>query len=488
MPSACCRGRVRAARIRDRRATAPDPWRSPSGCRTSERAADQARARLRRESETYGSLIRLGYGAVKQIAHFWPNSLTLIVALRYHQSCLGAGASSSPEPKGALFATTLDALQRARSHPSGGPDGPVRTRGAVVLLGDLLGTHRGEVVGVSRHQTRLEGLHAHVPPGRPLLAHLRRCQEIPREPARPALLGGGSRALERLRRRGPGGRRARGRRGPSARGARLRAPGHAAGHGDRGHAHGALPTLSRHDGQRRALHRALRHHRRHHERLPRHRAAGLGEPGRRRAWHLRGPDCHRGGPRRGHPGRHGLQLFRESHEALGDGAGWLHPRAPEHVGAPGPGQGREPLAMAFNLDNGGGGGGRRSVSTLAEINIIPLVDVVLVLLLIFMLTAPLMYRGIDVNLPTTAGKPTVTEERMELTLTKERQIYLNGKPLAPGALEEALRDTFKSRTDKTLYLKADQALQYGFVVETMDKVRRSGIEKLGMVTEPVRGS
>jgi len=144
--------------------------------------------------------------------------------------------------------------------------------------------------------------------------------------------------------------------------------------------------------------------------------------------------------------------------------------------------------MAFNLDNGGGGGGRRSVSTLAEINIIPLVDVVLVLLLIFMLTAPLMYRGIDVNLPKTAGKPTVTEERMELTLTKEQKIYLNGKPLALGGLEEALRDTFKSRTDKTLYLKADQALQYGFVVETMDKVRRSGIEKLGMVTEPVRGS
>ena len=144
--------------------------------------------------------------------------------------------------------------------------------------------------------------------------------------------------------------------------------------------------------------------------------------------------------------------------------------------------------MAFNLGGGSSGGGRRSTSTLAEINIIPLVDVVLVLLLIFMLTAPLMYRGIDVNLPKTAGKPTVTEERMELTLTKEQQIYLNGKPLALASLEATLRDTFKNRNDKTLYLKADQALQYGFVVETMDKVRKSGIEKLGMVTEPVRGS
>jgi len=145
--------------------------------------------------------------------------------------------------------------------------------------------------------------------------------------------------------------------------------------------------------------------------------------------------------------------------------------------------------MAFNLGGGSSnGGGRRTTSTLAEINIIPLVDVVLVLLLIFMLTAPLMYRGIDVNLPKTAGKPTVTEERMELTLTKDQQIYLNGKPLPLGSLEQSLRETFKNRTDKTLYLKADQALQYGFVVETMDKVRKSGIEKLGMVTEPVRGS
>src|SRR5712691_5397987 len=116
--------------------------------------------------------------------------------------------------------------------------------------------------------------------------------------------------------------------------------------------------------------------------------------------------------------------------------------------------------MAFTADSGNGGS-RRSVGTLAEINIIPLVDVVLVLLLIFMLTAPLMYRGIDVNLPKTAGKPTVTEERMEVTLTKEQQIYLNGKPVALGSLEQTLRDTFKNRTDKTLYLKAARGCNTG---------------------------
>jgi biopolymer transport protein TolR len=143
--------------------------------------------------------------------------------------------------------------------------------------------------------------------------------------------------------------------------------------------------------------------------------------------------------------------------------------------------------MAIRVDSlEGGGGGRRIGATLSEINIIPLVDVTLVLLLIFMLTAPLMYRGIDVNLPKTAGKPTTVEERMVLTLTREQTVYLNDKPVALAALEQTLRDLFKNRQDKTLYLRADQALQYGFVVETMDRVRRSGIEKLGMVTEPSR--
>src|SRR5438046_3394114 len=113
--------------------------------------------------------------------------------------------------------------------------------------------------------------------------------------------------------------------------------------------------------------------------------------------------------------------------------------------------------MAFNVDTSPNP--RRIGTNLAEINIIPLVDVVLVLLLIFMLTAPLMYRGIDVNLPKTAGKPTAVEERMVLTLSKEQTIYINDKPVPLASLEQALRDLFKNRQDKTLYLRADQALQ-----------------------------
>ena len=140
--------------------------------------------------------------------------------------------------------------------------------------------------------------------------------------------------------------------------------------------------------------------------------------------------------------------------------------------------------MAFNLDSGGGD--RRIGTSLAEINIIPLVDVVLVLLLIFMLTAPMMYRGIDVNLPKAAAKPTAVEERMILTVTKDRSLFLNDKPVPLTTLETQLRDAFKGRTDRTLYLKADAGLAYGAVIETMDRVRRAGIERLGMVTEPIR--
>src|SRR5918995_6853365 len=128
--------------------------------------------------------------------------------------------------------------------------------------------------------------------------------------------------------------------------------------------------------------------------------------------------------------------------------------------------------MAFKLDSQEGD--HRLGTSLAEINIIPFVDVVLVLLLIFMLTAPMMYRGIDVNLPKAAAKPTAVEERMILKLTKDRKLYLNEKPVSMSTLETQLRDAFKDRNDKVLYLKADAALAYGAVVETMDRVRRAG--------------
>src|SRR5207302_8146154 len=101
---------------------------------------------------------------------------------------------------------------------------------------------------------------------------------------------------------------------------------------------------------------------------------------------------------------------------------------------------RAPSKMAFKLDDADGS--RRVGTSLAEINIIPLVDVVLVLLLIFMLTAPMMYRGIDVNLPRAASRPTAVEERMVLTLTRDHSLFLNDKRVGSGALETALRQAF----------------------------------------------
>jgi len=140
--------------------------------------------------------------------------------------------------------------------------------------------------------------------------------------------------------------------------------------------------------------------------------------------------------------------------------------------------------MAIKADAGSEGAGRTR-GALAEINVIPLVDVVLVLLLIFMLTAPMMYRGIDVNLPKTASKPTAIEERLVLTVTRDHLLYLNERALPLATLETRLRELLRDRTDKTIFVKADKDLAYGYVIETMDRVRRAGVERVGMITEPL---
>jgi biopolymer transport protein TolR len=140
--------------------------------------------------------------------------------------------------------------------------------------------------------------------------------------------------------------------------------------------------------------------------------------------------------------------------------------------------------MAIKADAGAAEGAGRVRGSLAEINVIPLVDVVLVLLLIFMLTAPMMYRGIDVNLPRSGGSSPQLQERLVLTITKDRVLYLNDRVLPLATLEPRLRELMKDRPDKTLYIKADKELVYGSVIETMDRARRAGVERVGMVTEP----
>jgi biopolymer transport protein TolR len=129
--------------------------------------------------------------------------------------------------------------------------------------------------------------------------------------------------------------------------------------------------------------------------------------------------------------------------------------------------------------------GRRFMS---EINVVPLVDVVLVLLVIFMVTAPLLYRGLDIDLPRTATNTIAPEERVVLTVTKQREVYLDKDKVSLDRLRGAL-DRLKERSPQvTLYLRADRQVPYGDVVQVMDTVKQAGIERLGMVTEPAAES
>jgi biopolymer transport protein TolR len=125
---------------------------------------------------------------------------------------------------------------------------------------------------------------------------------------------------------------------------------------------------------------------------------------------------------------------------------------------------------------------------LAEINIIPLVDVVLVLLIIFMVTAPMLYRGMDVKLPTSQSNTIKPDERLVLTIERDLKVYLDKDQLSLEQLEFRLKQAKQHNADVSIYLRADQAVPYGTVVRVMDGIKRAGIEKLGMVTDPVPGA
>jgi biopolymer transport protein TolR len=121
---------------------------------------------------------------------------------------------------------------------------------------------------------------------------------------------------------------------------------------------------------------------------------------------------------------------------------------------------------------------------MAEINVTPLVDVMLVLLVIFMVTAPMMQMGIDVNLPKVKAKSVdVAEEKLVLTVNAAKEIYLNKSRLPLTDLGIKLEQIFASRIEREVYLRADKSVPYGFVVEVMAEVRKAGVDKLGMITE-----
>ena len=125
---------------------------------------------------------------------------------------------------------------------------------------------------------------------------------------------------------------------------------------------------------------------------------------------------------------------------------------------------------------------RRGTPALGEINVTPLVDVVLVLLLVFMVTAPMMSRGIDVTLPV-ADQPKIAPEDRNITVTVNARgtIYVNDKPVALPLLEDQLRGMMEGRTSKVVYLRADEGLRYGKVIQVVDRIKKAGVEQIGFV-------
>jgi biopolymer transport protein TolR len=124
----------------------------------------------------------------------------------------------------------------------------------------------------------------------------------------------------------------------------------------------------------------------------------------------------------------------------------------------------------------------RNRAVLSEINVTPFVDVMLVLLVIFMVTAPLLQQGVDVNLPKAKGKDLPPDERISLVIKRDRAIYLNDTPVTMPEMKRKLQAI--SGLNPNVFLKADKDVPYGLVVEVMGEIKEAGIEKLGMITEP----
>ncbi len=122
---------------------------------------------------------------------------------------------------------------------------------------------------------------------------------------------------------------------------------------------------------------------------------------------------------------------------------------------------------------------------MSEINVTPFVDVMLVLLIIFMVTAPMMQQGLDIELPETAasGVPT-TEDPFMVTIKKDKRVMAAGSPMPIGEIAKKLKAIFSHRRNKQIYIQADRSVDYGTVAEVMGEIRKAGIFSIGLVTNP----
>ena len=131
--------------------------------------------------------------------------------------------------------------------------------------------------------------------------------------------------------------------------------------------------------------------------------------------------------------------------------------------------------------------GRNQDGLMSEINVTPLVDVMLVLLIIFMVAAPMMIHGVDVSLPETTAAPVPSgdEDRLIVSVTAEQTVHINQTPVETSFLREKLASIMENRADRRVFLKADKSVPYGLVVNVMGEIKAAGVDQLGMLTKPV---
>jgi biopolymer transport protein TolR len=142
--------------------------------------------------------------------------------------------------------------------------------------------------------------------------------------------------------------------------------------------------------------------------------------------------------------------------------------------------------MAFSTQGLPSAGRKRQIGThLSEINVTPFIDVMLVLLVIFMVTAPMMQSGIGINLPQAETDTKPAEEGLTLTVTKDQYVHIGDSTININLLERRLTEYFYNKPKKVVYLQADESLPYGVVVRIMDITKKAGVEILGIITEPI---
>jgi biopolymer transport protein ExbD/biopolymer transport protein TolR len=135
--------------------------------------------------------------------------------------------------------------------------------------------------------------------------------------------------------------------------------------------------------------------------------------------------------------------------------------------------------VAFTTSSG------QTRTSLSEINITPLVDVVLVLLVIFMVTAPVLQSGIDVAVPKTKTVREITQQRLVLTIDRNQNVFLGDKPVNLDQLPELLHSPAANPSDQIIYLRADERVPFGAFASVMDAVKQAGITKISIVTQPI---